>query len=145
MIEQGVAARLLQDAGVQNLAGRRVYPTRLPEGEEVVPGAPSLEQERTFSGRMRTLQGPSGLVHADVQLNAIGATYDDAKSLAEAARLALVGTRTDPAPFPATWGPWRVQAAMADDDADDFVPPASGEEGGTYLTSFTLAVWYEDQ
>lgn len=145
MIEQGIVARLLQDGGVTNLAGKRVYPTRLVEGEEITPGSPGLVQERTATERLRTLQGTSGLVKAAVSLTAVGASYDDAKSLAEAARLALIGSRQAPALFPTVWGPFRVQTARADDDADDYVPPASGEEGGTYLTTFSLTVWYEDQ
>jgi hypothetical protein len=87
MIEKGLHTFLTGTAAISALVSARVYPVWLPQS----PTLPCLTYQRISGSRVRSLTGPSSLAHPRIQIDCWAATYDGAKTLAEAVRVALDG------------------------------------------------------
>jgi hypothetical protein len=119
MIEAGLTALLLGNTAVAAIVGDRVYPLVLPGKpgtEEVRKYVPSVTYQRVSSTRVAgTLQGPSELVGARIQVDAWADSYATVKHLADAIRSAVDG-------FKGTAGGKDIQGAFLEIDFDQFEP-----------------------
>ena len=156
MIELALVKFLLADPIVSNLSGGRVFPMRAYQARDVGMNTfPRLTFQRTSTSRVGTTDGRTYLARATIQLDAWGqgATgYQDAKSLADAVRLARGGDQgksngvgyAQLDGFAGKMAGVTVQAAWLDNDADSYEPPAHDEDLGAYRTSMDLTIWWTE-
>ena len=103
-IETGLKAKLTAAA---TTAAGRVYPKVIPQDADL----PAITYQRISSPRVRSHDGPSGLVFGRFQINAWAATWDAAAALAAEIQTALdngIGT----------WDTTDVQMCDLDDEGD---------------------------
>lgn len=86
VIEQALRAVLVADGGVTAIT-TRVYPNYIPQS----PTWPLVVYQKVSGLRDQALSGPTGKAHPRFQIEAWAKTYDEAKSLANANRVALDG------------------------------------------------------
>lgn len=89
ILEEGIVAHLKADAPVFALVASRIY-THLPQAVTY----PAIEFSRISVDRFNTLDGPSDLVNARIQVVCWAATYAVVKDLATKVRQALNGVAT---------------------------------------------------
>lgn len=114
MMEAGLNAHLLADAGVSAIAAARIFPVNLPE--EI--GGPSVTYRVISNIEDYTLDGSTGMMLARIQIDAWAEVYGDAKQLAKAVHDALndfTGTFPDGT---AVENVWLANAATDGFDAD---------------------------
>lgn len=85
MMEAGLQGLLAADEGVAAIAAGRIYPVNLPEQ---ISG-PSATYRVISNIEEYTLDGPTGMMTARVQIDAWAEVYGDAKALAKAIHDAL--------------------------------------------------------
>ena len=86
VIEQALRAILVADAGVLAIT-TRVYPNFIPQK----PTWPLIVYQKVSGLRDQALSGPTGKAHPRFQMESWAKTYNEAKSLANAVRVALDG------------------------------------------------------
>lgn len=126
-IEDGLVALLLADSGVSALVGTRIYPLKLPQDD----GLPAIRFQRISGERVRTLDGPTGLVRPRIQIDAYGKTYAEAKAVAEAVE-ALLDGYSGPA------GTDQIEAVSLETDRDLDENPL-GEEAARVSMDFFVS------
>lgn len=119
-----IVALLEASATVEDVAGDRIYPVKLPRGVTL----PAITYLTVSAPRDETQQGPSGLVMARVQVSCWGDNYDDSKAVAEAVRRTLDGYR-------GTSAGTRIDGVRLLNERDDIEA-----EPGTYQTALDFAV-----
>ena len=85
-IEKAIRAILVANNTVKAIT-TRCYPGKIPQD----PTYPLIAYYKVTGMRDHHLQGPSGLAHPRFQVEAWATTYDAAKALANAIRVALDG------------------------------------------------------
>ncbi len=85
-IEKAIRSILVNDSTVKAIT-TRCYPGKIPQD----PTYPLIVYYKVTGMRDHHLQGPSGLAHPRFQVEAWATTYDAAKTLANAIRVALDG------------------------------------------------------
>lgn len=85
ILEQGLFYFLSNNTSVKALVSNRVYPARMP----VKVTLPCLVYTNITSDSIRSLAGQDGAREKLIQIDAWGATYNAAKSLADVVRKAL--------------------------------------------------------
>jgi len=85
-IEKAIRSILIADTAVKAIT-TRCYPGKIPQNPEY----PLIVYYKVTGNRDHHLQGPSGLAHPRFQVEAWATTYDAAKALANAIRVALDG------------------------------------------------------
>lgn len=85
-IEKAIRSILIADTAVKAIT-TRCYPAKIPQD----PTYPLILYYKVPGMRDHHLQGPSGLAHPRFQIEAWATTYDAAKTLANAIRVALDG------------------------------------------------------
>jgi len=96
---------------LKNLCGGRVYALRAPQNSP----SPFLIFQRIESERWRSIDSPSGIAQATVQVDAYGEKYYDAKDLAAQAETILDGYRGTVA---YTGGSTRIAGISLQSDSD---------------------------
>ena len=96
-VEAAIVALAKADAAVAALVGARVYPQHRPQGTAL----PALVYRRIAGQSGKAFDGPDGMTEARVEVEALAATYGEAKGLSEAFREAFA--RFDL--FVAIWNP----------------------------------------
>jgi len=137
-IAQAITNKLATTTGVSSLIGTRLYPSYDREADHQYPLAVYKIQNTT--AQMST-DGPTGLESADCVIAAIGKSYADADTAAQAIKAALNGAR-------GTWNGVIVQGTFAKDGEagnDDVVTEATSEEITLYTKTLTFEVWYAAQ
>lgn len=86
-MEEQIRALLLNDSGVSSLAGSRVNFGTHPQGQPF----PAIVLNTISDADDYTLQGPSGITEARIQVDCYGGTYGAAKLLSRAVRSLLGG------------------------------------------------------
>jgi hypothetical protein len=127
-LEEGLNTHLLADGTVTGLVGTRIYPLQAPQDADL----PALVYQRISGPRDQTQSGPSGLVEARMQLTYLGATYSEAKSVAEAVRGSIDG-------FSGTMGGIAVNACQLDNEIDGW---AATFEKPTVRHDYLI--WYQE-
>lgn len=83
--EQVLLRTLLDDAGLSVLVGDKVFALFIPAGIQL----PCVTFQRIGGMPANTLAGHSGLEEIDLQIDAWGRRYDEAKAVAKAVRAAM--------------------------------------------------------
>lgn len=86
-IRPGFRAFLLASSGVTSLAGQRVFPLRMPQGETRA----SVVYQRISGEGDHHMQGASGMNRVRMQVGAWAKETDDANALADAVKFRLDG------------------------------------------------------
>lgn len=84
-IESSIVSLLRADADVATLVSTRIYPNYAPHNYTL----PCIVYTRLSTDRVRSADGPNGLLEASFQLSCWAATYAGAKTLSQAVRLCL--------------------------------------------------------
>ena len=84
-IEEAIVYILVNDSDVNGLAGERVWPNLVPQGEKL----PGITYQQISGPREQMMSGPAGMVRARYQLNCWAESYEAAKDLFDAVRLAM--------------------------------------------------------
>lgn len=91
MIEDGLHRLITADAGFIAIAEDRLYPLILPEMAINSVLQPSASYQLITAVPDYTLDGPTGMVKARIQIDTWASTYAGSKALTEAIRLLLDG------------------------------------------------------
>jgi hypothetical protein len=105
-IEKAIRSVLVADSAVKAIT-TRCYPATLPQD----PTYPLILFSKVTGNRDHHLQGPSGLAHPRFQVEAWALTYDAAKALANAIRVALDG-------YAGTQGTVVIRSIIMDSERD---------------------------
>lgn len=129
ILEEGIRATLLADAGVSALTGTRVYPRKAPQ----TPGLPLITMTRVATGRGHDMQGSDGLPNGTIQLACWAVTPLEASSVATAVKGRLEGRAWE------TWGDVLVESSLCvgERDLDD---PDTGRAG----VGLDFAIQYQE-
>ena len=131
-MEEALRARLLAATTLAALVGERVDWIERPQGD----GLPALTLQLIGAGVAYTHDGPDGLEGAQVQFDAWGATYKQARDVAKAALAAI-----EPA---ATIGGVRFGASFLERMSD--FPPEELDGGvKVFRRTFDMTVWWASQ
>lgn len=133
-IESALILYLREDTGVASLVNDRIYPLVAPQRAEL----PLLTYQRVDGERIRTLAGPTGSAHPRLQINCFATTYRDAKTLAEAVRLALDGLADT------TMDDVSVASVGLLNEIDMTESPVSGEEIPVSHIAMDFEIWHAE-
>ena len=125
MIETGLKSFLTSAA---TSAAGRIYPLVLPQA----PVLPAMTYQRVSGNRVKSLSGPSGLAHPRFQIDCWGATYNEAKTLAQEVRRVIDGYRGQ-------MGSIRVGGAIVLSDRDIHEPEAED-----YRVTIDVTIWHDE-
>jgi len=132
MLEQSLAEHLAADSGVAAIAGGRIFPPQIPQGEDL----PAITVRRAKTNRLSDLDGYIGITIATVQVICWATDYGAATSLADA-----VGVRLrDMTGSIGTTAPTEIETCEQDDEEDLLIPPDDDSDQGTphVATQFTI-------
>ena len=88
-IEEALATRLRETAGVNALVGTRIYPTKAPQGTK----APHIIYDLLGGADVAGHDGWESLRTGRISYTCLAPSYGSAKAVAEVVRLALTGFR----------------------------------------------------
>lgn len=131
MIGAGLRTLLINDSGVSNLIGSRMYPVRLPQS----PTVPAIVYMAITGQRFHNTEGSSGLSGPRIQIDCWAATFSETQSLALAVRKVLDGYR-------GAAGDDTIQGAFFDSERDFF--EADAGVSGLYRTSMDFFIYFEE-
>lgn len=118
-MESKIIDRLLEDATLAAVVGNKVRPNFAAAADS----APYVIVRRISGGRYNTLTGGSDSSDALVQIDLIGSTYSQVKSMAAACAASLNGWSSTAA------APRIYMVHLTDESDDDFSPT----DGGDYV------------
>lgn len=107
-IETGIYQRLTNDSSVSALVSTRVYPVLLPQGCDV----PAIRYTNISRPPVNHKKGASGLTQSRIQVDCYDKTYEGAKTLGKAVRLAMIKEG-------GTWGGCPVSVCRNVDHTDE--------------------------
>lgn len=132
--ETVLGAALVRDPAVALLVGTRVYPVLAPASASL----PFVAWRRSSIQREQTLQRPAGLPRVTVEFSIYGATYEQAREVADAIRSVLDG-------YAGTAHNTTVRQTSLEDESDDFVTLAGADLPPVYqVTQRFDVLWSED-
>ena len=114
---------LLADQGLHDVVGEKVFMMRVPNGVKL----PIVVCWRISGTPANVLSGHSGLERVLMQVDCLGRTYEECKSVAKAVRKAVPPTGP-------VWGAHLLQ------DKDQYI-----KETNHYRVCMEYAVWYLEQ
>lgn len=114
--ESVLRAALLANGTVAGLIGTRVYPVIAP----ATAGLPFVTWRRVAVRRQQTLTAPMGMAITSVEYSIYGATYEQAREVADAMRQVLDG-------YGGTANNTEVKQTSLEQESDDFVTLAGAE------------------
>lgn len=120
------------DDDLNDLVDRRVFPVELPKGEKL-PAV--LFSRMPKSPHAHYLSGGAGHSNCLIRTTALGDTYKVADVTGEALRQALQG-------FSGNMDTVQVDSVVLRDDYDDFYPPITAGEKGTYAVVMIWEILY---
>lgn len=144
MIEAGIADYLKRDPRVSVICGNRIYPQKIPMGDDL----PAITISRQGAERVGTMADIATLCKVRMEVNcwasnANGNSYQECKQLAEYVRLATggqSGKKLDG--FTGTMRGLTVRGCFVQDERDSYFPPDEADDVGVYLTQLELLVVY---
>lgn len=134
----GLKQYLLDDGTISGLVSSRVYPVTLPQGVRET----SIVYHRISETESLHMQGPSGLVAARFQIDAISKTADGAANLADAIKERLngfAGTITFGSDSPPS-GEIKVQGVFISTGSDDY-----DAESQLYRMTRDYVFWFAER
>ena len=133
-IEQGIFALLSNNEDVKHWSAGRVYVGNAPQGVAV----PYVVYRRSASRHVQSAAGFASLAVATISIQGWAATYDDAKQLVRAIRLAMVNGAPD------TIGGVYIHTILMGSDSDTQEQVVQGEETGEFAVETDYEVWYSE-
>jgi hypothetical protein len=124
---------LANSTAVTALVGTRVYPVVAP-AEAVYP---FVTWRRVAVQRLQTLSIPVGLPRVTLDFSIYGATYDQARQVADAMRKVLDG-------YGGTVDNTVVHRASVENETDDFVTLTGAELPPSYAITMTVETWWTE-
>lgn len=131
--EAVLRAALTNNATVAALLGTKVYPVVAPAEATY----PFVTWRRIQVLRQQTLANPMGVPKVTVEFSIYGATYDQARQVADAMRQVLDGYR-------GTVDNTTVQYASVENETDDFVSLTGAELPPSYQIAMTVDTWWTE-
>ena len=129
--EDAVYAILTGDSDVSGLVGTRIYQHVAPQGTV----QPLITFSRIGAQHESHMGGATGLANARIQVTSWDDTPEDAMTLAEHVRDALV-------PFKGSSGGAEISAVFLDGDSTDFEQLTAGRENFVYNVSQEYTFWF---
>lgn len=118
--------------------GLKVYPwAKAPQRTATKP---LCLYHRVDGARMRSLSGPSGVSHPQIQLDFVGRDYLVVRRIASSVRKSL-----EDLPVNYIMGGRTVQVAMCNDERDSTdgdVEPKHGDEASEFRVSLDFRIWF---
>jgi hypothetical protein len=131
--EAVLRSALIANATVAGLVGSRVYPVVAPASAAL----PFVTWRRVAIRRQQTLGGPMGMPVTSVEYSIYGATYEQAREVADAMRSVLDG-------YGGTLNNTEVKQTSLEQESDDFVTLAGAELPPAYqITQQYDTFWIE--
>jgi hypothetical protein len=131
--EAVLRSALIANATVAGLVGSRVYPVVAPASAAL----PFVTWRRVAIRRQQTLGGPMGMPVTSVEYSIYGATYEQAREVADAMRSVLDG-------YGGTSNNTEVKQTSLEQESDDFVTLAGAELPPAYqITQQYDTFWIE--
>lgn len=131
--EAVIRNRLVTDAGVSALVGSKVYPVLAPAEASL----PFVTWRRIAVQRSQSLSGPSGTPFVTLSVDVFAVTYEAARELADAIRIALDG-----------WGGTFQNTVVAnvslDNESDGFAQLAGGDVPPVYTVQMTFGILWQE-
>jgi hypothetical protein len=124
---------LANSTAVSSLVGTRVYPVVAP----VEAVYPFVTWRRVAVQRLQTLSIPAGTPKVTLDYSIYGATYDQARQVADAMRTVLDG-------YTGTVDNTTVQRANVENETDDFVTLTGAELPPSYSITMTVETWWTE-
>lgn len=124
---------LTSDPDVGALVGTKVYPVVAPAEATY----PFVTWRRVQVQRQQTLANPMGVPKVTIDYSIYGATYDQARQVADAMRQVLDGYR-------GTVDNTTVQYASLENESDDFVSLTGAELPPSYQIVMTIETWWTE-
>lgn len=118
---------------VSSLVGSRIYPVLAPASAPL----PIVTWRRTAIQREQTLGGPMGMPRVTVEFSIYGATYENAREIADAMRAVLDG-------YGGVSGTTQVNQTSLENETDDFVTLAGADLPPVYQITQTYDVWWQE-
>ena len=131
--EAVLRSALIANATVAGLVSTRVYPVVAPASAAL----PFVTWRRVAIRRQQTLGGPMGMPVTSVEYSIYGATYEQARAVADAMRSVLDG-------YGGTLNNTEVKQTSLEQESDDFVTLAGAELPPAYqITQQYDTFWIE--
>ncbi len=131
--EAVLRSALIANATVAGLVGSRVYPVVAPASAAL----PFVTWRRVAIRRQQTLGAPMGMPVTSVEYSIYGATYEQAREVADAMRSVLDG-------YGGTLNNTEVKQTSLEQESDDFVTLAGAELPPAYqITQQYDTFWIE--
>jgi len=131
--EAVLRSALIANATVAGLVSTRVYPVVAPASAAL----PFVTWRRVAIRRQQTLGGPMGMPVTSVEYSIYGATYEQAREVADAMRSVLDG-------YGGTLNNTEVKQTSLEQESDDFVTLAGAELPPAYqITQQYDTFWIE--
>jgi hypothetical protein len=124
---------LAQNTAVTALVGTKVFPVVAPAEATY----PFVTWRRVQVLRQQTLANPMGVPKVTLDYSIYGATYDQARQVADAMRLVLDG-------YAGTVDNTVVQHASVENESDDFVTLTGAELPPSYQIVMTVDTWWTE-
>ena len=130
---------LVTNTAVSSLVGAKVFPVQAPVKDPLgnAVNLPFVTWRRTGIRREQTLKNPMGIPRVTLDFSVYGATYDQARDVADAMRLVLDG-------YGGTSDNTTVEQASLENETDDFVSLAGAELPPAYQITQTYDVWWQE-
>lgn len=124
---------LVRSPKVAMLVGMRIHPLLATKTTQL----PFITWRRSAINREQTLAGPMGVPNVSVELQCFGATYEDARQVADSVRSVLDG-------FGGTVNNTEVKRVSLEQESDDFVTLAGGDLPPVYQVTQTYNVLWQE-
>ena len=131
--ESVLRSALVANAGVSALLGTKIYPLAADADATL----PWVTWRRSAIRREQTLSGPMGVPTVVVEYDIVAATYEAARTLADAIRGVLDG-------YTGTIDNTTVRQARLDDESDQFASLNGAELPDLYIVRQTYQVLWQE-
>jgi len=132
-IEAAVYDLLINDAAVEVLVGRSVYPAIIPQGESL----PAITYQQISGVREYTADGAFGMTSARFQINCWAESYSEVRNLADAVRIRLDG-------LSGTAQNIKIYSILIDDETDMSETIPGVEVLERWGKRLDFIIWYEE-
>lgn len=130
---------LVANTAVFSLVGSKVFPVVAPAKDHTgsTVALPYVTYRRTGIERRQTLGNPMGVPRLTLDFQIYGATYDQARELADSMRVVLDG-------YGGAVDNTVVEQTSLENEVDDFVSLAGVELPPAYQITQTYDVWWQE-
>lgn len=142
MIGAFFLAWINSQAAIVALVGSRVS----PQASATKDAYPKITYFRVGEGRVSSLRGPSGLTTPRLQIEIHSRSYSEVQAIAKLIKGHKVAgsSPTGLDGYRGTLGGVTVQAAIFNDQRDDYDEPATATQFGVHRAVLDFTIWHEE-